>query len=66
MPSPWKKSSDQLRHIQRQKYYFANKDPSSQSYVFSKHEKYHEKIMYGCENWTMKTAENQRIDGFQL
>ena len=33
---------------------------------FSKHEKYHEKIMYGCENWTMKTAENQRIDGFQL
>ena len=22
--------------------------------------------MYGCENWTMKTAENQRIDSFQL
>ena len=44
MLTPWKKSSDQLRqHIQRHKYYFANKGPSSQSYVFSEHEKYHEK-----------------------
>ena len=33
MLTPWKKSSDQLRqHIQKQKYYFANKGPSSQSY----------------------------------
>ena len=23
-------------------------------------------VMYGCENWTVKKAEHQRIDGFQL
>ena len=32
----WKKSYDQPRqHIKKQKYYFANKGPSSQSYGFS-------------------------------
>ena len=34
--APWKKSCDQPRqHIKKQRYYFANKDPSSQSYGFS-------------------------------
>ena len=23
-------------------------------------------VMYGCENWTVKKAEHQRIDGFEL
>ena len=23
-------------------------------------------FMYGCENWTIKKAEHQRIDGFEL
>ena len=23
-------------------------------------------VMYGCESWTIKTAEHQRIDGFEL
>ena len=23
-------------------------------------------VMYGCENWTMKMAEHQRIDAFEL
>ena len=23
-------------------------------------------VMYGCENWTIKTAECQRIDAFEL
>ena len=23
-------------------------------------------VMYGCENWTVKKAERQRIDGFEL
>ena len=33
---PWKKSPDQQRqHIKKQKHYFANKGPSSQSYGFS-------------------------------
>ena len=36
MFAPWKKSYDQPRqHIKKQKYYFANKGPSSQSYGFS-------------------------------
>ena len=34
--APWKKSYDQPRqHIQKQRHYFANKGPSSQSYSFS-------------------------------
>jgi len=34
--TPWKESYDQPRqHIQKQKYYFANKGPSSQRYSFS-------------------------------
>ena len=34
--TPWKKSYDQPRqHIRKQRYYFANKGPSSQSYGIS-------------------------------
>ena len=34
--APWKKSYDQPRqHIKKQRHYFANKGPSSQSYCFS-------------------------------
>ena len=34
--APWKKSSDQPRqYIKKQRHYFANKDPYSQSYGFS-------------------------------
>ena len=33
--TPWKKSYDQPRqHIEKQRHYFANKDPSSQGYGF--------------------------------
>ena len=36
MLTPWKESYNQLRqHIQKQRYYFANKSPSSQGYGFS-------------------------------
>ena len=36
MLAPWKKSYNQPRqHIKKQRHYFANKDPSSQSYGFS-------------------------------
>ena len=35
MLTPWKKSYDQTRqHIKKQRHYFANKSPSSQSYGF--------------------------------
>ena len=37
----------------------ANKGPSSQGYVFPV-------IMYGYESWTVKKAEHQRIDAFEL
>ena len=34
--APWKKSDDQPRqHIKKQRHYFANEGPSSQSYGFS-------------------------------
>ena len=52
--------NDQPRqHIKKQRYYFVNKDPSSQGYGFSA-------VMYGCESWTIKKAECQRIDAFEL
>jgi len=55
--APWKKSYDQPRqHIKKQRHYFANEGPSSQSYVW----------MYGCESWTIKKAEHWRIDAFEL
>ena len=47
----WKKSYDPPRHnIKKQRHYFANKVPSSQSYGFPE-------VMYGCESWTIKKAE---------
>ena len=60
MLAPWKKSYDQPRvHIKKKIHYIANKGPSSQSYVFLV-------VMYGCESWTIKKAERQRIDAFEL
>ena len=38
------------QHIKKQRHYFANKGPSSQSYGFAV-------VMYGCESWTIKKAE---------
>ena len=53
-------SDDQPRqHIKKQRHYFANKSPSGQSYGFPI-------VMYGCESWTIKKAEYQRIDAFAL
>ena len=52
MLTPWKKSYDQPRyHIKKQRHYFANKGPYSQSMAFPV-------VMYGCENWTIKKAEH--------
>ena len=51
---------DQHRqHFKKQRHYFANKGPSSQSYGFPV-------VMDGYESWTIKKAEGQRIDGFEL
>ena len=60
MLAPWKKSYDQPRqHIKKQRHYFANKGTSSQSYGFPV-------VTYGCESWTIKKAERQRIDVSEL
>ena len=50
--APWKKSYDKPRqHIKKQRHYFANKGPSSQTMVFPV-------VMYRCESWTIKMAEH--------
>ena len=57
MLAPWKKSYGQLRqHIKKQGHYFASK---IKTMVFPV-------VMYGCESWTIKKAERQRIDAFEL
>ena len=45
--------------FKKQRHYFANKGPSSQSYGFSV-------VMYRCESWIVKKAESQIIDAFEL
>ena len=39
--------------------HFADKGLYSQSYVFPV-------VVYGCESWTIKKAEHQRIDCFEM
>ena len=47
------------QHIKKQRHHFADKGPYSQSYGFSSSHVW-------CENWTIKKAECQRIDSFEL
>ena len=42
-----------------QRYYFANKDLSSQTMFFPV-------VIHGCDSWTIKKAEHWRIDAFEL
>ena len=54
MLAPWKKSYEQPRqHIKKQRHYFANKDPSSQSYGFSRSHAWMWELDYK-ESWTPK------------
>ena len=56
MLAPWKKIHGQPReHIKKQRHYFANKGPSSQSYGFLV-------VMYGYESWTIRKADSWRIN----
>ena len=45
--------------VKKQRHYFTEKCPSSQSYGFSSSH-------VGCESWIIKKVEHQRIDAFQL
>ena len=52
---PWKENSDQPRqHIKKQRYYFANKGPSSQSYGFSSSHVWLCELDYK-ESWVLKS-----------
>ena len=58
--TPWKKSCDQPRqHIKKQRHYFVKKVHLVKAMVYPV-------VMYGCESWTIKKAEHQRIDAFKL
>ena len=60
MLTAWKESYDQPRqHIKKQRHYFTNKGPSVKAIIFPL-------VRYGCESWTVKKAEHQRIDAFEL
>ena len=49
--APWKKSYDKPRQcIKKQRYYFADKGPYSQSYAFPV-------VMHRYESWTIRKAE---------
>ena len=58
--APWKKSYDKPRQcIKKQRYYFADKGPYSQSYAFPV-------VMHRYESWTIRKAECWRTDAFKL
>ena len=48
-----------LLHIKKQRHYFANRCPLVKAMVFPV-------VMCGCESWTIKKAEHQRTDAFEL
>ena len=54
MLTPWKKSYNQpTQHIKKKRHYFANKDPSSQSYGFSSSHVWMWELDYK-ESWALK------------
>ena len=58
MLTPWKEIYDpHKQHIQKQRHYVARKVCLVKAMVFPV-------VMYGCESWTVKKAERQRIDAF--
>ena len=60
MFAPGKKSYEQPRqHIEKQRHYFANKVHLVKAMIFPV-------VIYECESWTIKKAEHQRINVFEL
>ena len=58
--TPWKENYDQPRqHIKKQRHYFTTKVHLVKAMVFPV-------VIYGCESWTLKKAEQQRMDAFEL
>ena len=48
-----------IQHIKKQRHYFPMKVHLVKAMVFPV-------VIYGCERWTVKKAECQRIDAFEL
>ena len=60
MLTPWKESYDQPRqHIKNHKHDFPTKARPIKAMVFPV-------VMYRCESWSIKKAEQQRTDAFEL
>ena len=60
MFAAWKESYNQPRqHIKKQRHYFATKVCLVKAMIFPV-------VMYGCERWTIKKAEHQRINALEL
>ena len=60
MLAPWKKSYDQPRQrIKKQRHTLLTKVHLVKAMVFPV-------VTYGCEIWTIKKTEHQRIDAFEL
>ena len=57
---PWKKSYDQPRRI------LNSRDITLSTKVHLVKAMVFPVVMYGCESWTIKKAEHQRIDTFEL
>ena len=59
MLAPWKKSYDKLSILKSRNITLPTKVDLVKAMVFPI-------VMYGCESWTIKKAEHQRIDAFKL
>ena len=60
MLAPWNKSYGKPRqHIIKQRHYLPTKVHLVKDMIFPV-------VMYGCQSWTIKKAECQRIDAFEL
>ena len=59
MLTPWKESYDQLSILKSRDIALPTKVPLVKAMVFLV-------VMYGCESWTRKKPECQRIDAFEL
>ena len=66
MFAPWEKSYDQPRqHMKKQRHYFASKNPSSQSYVFSSCHAWMWELDHK-ESWVLKNCELSELSTFDL
>jgi len=57
--APWKKNYDPLSILKRRDITLPTKLHLVQVMIFPV-------VMYGCESWTIKKTEHQRIDAFEL